>query len=139
MARPRAPFAPPVALALALAAAVLLVGCGGDDTFRTDRPALRLTLDEYRIAPQDVTVERKRLKIVARNTGILTHNLIVQIPQTERGERPVELARTKTAQPGETVEVKIDEEDLAPGSYELICSISNHDDLGQFGRLTVVG
>lgn len=139
MARRRARSRPLVALALAAGTGVLaLAGCGGAaDSFSTDRPAVRFALDEYRITPQDVTISRKRVKIIARNTGILVHNLIVQVPNTERGERPVEIARTPSAQPGETVEVKIEAADLEPGTYELVCSISNHDDLGQFGRLTV--
>jgi hypothetical protein len=72
-----------------LTAAVLLVcalalgGCGDDDVYRTDRPVLRLTLDEYRIVPQNVVVK-----------------------------------------PGRTAR-----------EYRLVCTIANHDDLGQYGEL----
>jgi uncharacterized cupredoxin-like copper-binding protein len=38
-------------------------------------------------------------------------------------------------QPGQTAApVKVT---LAPGEYRLVCTIANHDDLGQFGTLTV--
>ena len=114
--------------------AVLSGGCGSDDVFRTDRPILRLTLDEYRIVPQHVVVKPGRLKVTARNTGRLTHNLVVQIPDGP-GDKPVEIARVDTMQPGETAEpIKVD---LKPGTYRLVCTIANHDDLGQYGELEV--
>jgi plastocyanin len=121
--------------ALALLA-VVLGGCGNDDVFRTDRPIVRVTLDEYRIVPQNVVVKPGRLKFTVRNTGRLTHNLAVQIPKGPDG-KPVDVTggRTETMQPGETGEpIKVT---LEPGEYRLVCTIANHDDLGQYGELTV--
>jgi plastocyanin len=124
-------------MAAALAAlAVGLGGCGDDDVFRTDRPILRVTLDEYRIVPQNVVVKPGRMKLTVRNRGRLTHNLAVQIPQGPDG-KPVDVpgGRTDTMQPGETGEpIKVT---LEPGEYRLVCTIANHDDLGQFGVLKV--
>jgi len=120
----------------ALAAA--LGGCGDDHVYRTDRPILRITLDEYRIVPQNIVVKPGRLKIVARNAGRLTHNLVIQIPGGP-GRQPVEIpgGRVGTMQPGETGEpIKVD---LKPGEYRLVCTIANHDDLGQYGKLEVKG
>ena len=71
-----------------------------------------------------------------RNTGRLTHNLAVQEPDGPDG-KPVDLpgGRTATMQPGETAEpIKLA---LAPGEYRLVCTIANHDDLGQYGVLKV--
>lgn len=125
---------------LAAATLALLVaalgGCGNDDVFRTDRPIVRVTLDEYRIVPQNVVVKPGRLKFTVRNTGRLTHNLAVQIPEGPDG-KPVDVpgGRTETMQPGETGEpIKVT---LAPGTYRLVCTIANHDDLGQYGELKV--
>ncbi len=125
---------PPATLLAALALA--LGGCGGGDEFRTDRPILRLTVDEYRIVPQDVVVKPGRLKVVVRNTGILTHNLVIQVPDGPGGKAvDVPGGRIATMQPGETGEpIKVT---LAPGRYRLICTIANHDDLGQYGKLEV--
>ena len=58
------PHRPPSSPSLA----VVLGGCGDDDVFRTDRPILRITLDEYRIVPQNVVVKPGRLKFTVRNT-----------------------------------------------------------------------
>jgi len=122
---------PAVLAVLALA----LGGCGDDDVFRTDRPILRLTLDEYRVVPQSIVVVKPGLmKFDVRNSGRLTHNLAIQIPEGPDG-KPVEISRTATMQPGERAEpIKVT---LAPGEYRLVCTIANHDDLGQFGTLEV--
>jgi hypothetical protein len=124
----------PIVVALC-AAALALASCGGGDAVRTERPVLRLALDEYRIVPQDVSVRPGRMKFVARNTGRLTHNLVVQIPADKPGGEPTEIGRVSTMQPGQTAEpIKLT---LLPGTYRLVCTIANHDDLGQFGELKV--
>jgi len=124
----------PAAVLAALAG--LLGGCGADDVFRTDRPILRVTLDEYRIVPQNVVIKAGRMKFAVRNTGRLTHNLVIQIPDGP-GDKPIEIARVGTMQPGETAEpIKVD---LKPGEYRLVCTIANHDDLGQYGELEATG
>jgi uncharacterized cupredoxin-like copper-binding protein len=123
----------PTAAAIA-AAALALVSCGGGEVVRTDRPILRITLDEYRIMPQNVEVKAGRVKLVVRNAGRLTHNLAIQIPNGPGG-KPTPVARVATMQPGQTAEpIKVT---LAPGDYRLACTIANHDDLGQFGTLKV--
>lgn len=120
--------------ALLAALALLLAGCGGGDVFRTDRPILRLTLDEYRIVPQSIVIKPGRMKFQVRNTGRLTHNLVLQNPDGPDG-KVVEIARTDTMQPGEMAEpIKVT---IAPGEYRLVCTIANHDDLGQYGSLEV--
>ena len=43
--------------------ALVLGGCGDDDVFRTDRPILRITLDEYRVVPQSIVVTSPHLQI----------------------------------------------------------------------------
>ena len=124
---------PPAALLAVLALA--LAGCGDGAAFRTDRPILRLKLDEYRIVPQNIVVKPGRMKFDVRNTGRhATHNLAVQIPEGPDG-KPVEINRTATMQPGERAEpIKVT---LLPGEYRLVCTIANHDDLGQYGTLEV--
>jgi plastocyanin len=130
------PFARAIcAVPVALALAVGLAGCG-DDLEEIEGRTLRLRLDEYRIMPQDVKVAPGRLRIVATNTGRLTHNVKIVRQDEDDLEAPVtEVGGTRTAQPGESVPVRID--DLEPGEYRLACTIANHDDLGQYGTLVV--
>ena len=123
-------------LATACALPAVALGCGGGDPVPIEGRTLRLRLDEYRIAPQDVRVSSGRLRIVATNVGRLTHNVkIVRRDETDL-EAPVkEMGGTRTTQPGESAAVTF--EDLRPGDYRLACTIGNHDDLGQYGRLVV--
>jgi hypothetical protein len=119
--------------------ALVLGGCGEGKVFRTDRPILRITVDEYRIMPQNIEARppNGRLKIVVHNSGRLTHNLVIEIPPKEVGDKPIPIegARVTSMQPGESAApIKVT---LRPGTYRLVCTIANHDDLGQYGKLVV--
>ncbi len=128
-----------LAAACLAATAVALAGCGESKQVRTERPILRMTLDEYRILPQNISARPGKIKIVVRNTGRLTHNLVIQVPAEEAGDKPIPVlgARLKSMQPGESAEpIKVV---LAKGTYRLVCTIANHDDLGQYGELKIEG
>jgi plastocyanin len=133
---PAMPVRTALLAALALAAAPALAGCGEDDPVRIDGRELRVELDEFRIMPEDVSVAPGRLRIVAVNVGRLTHNLhVVKEDEEDREAPPTDLGGTGTAQPGETATFTF--EDLRPGEYRIVCTITNHDDLGQYGELIV--
>ncbi|MEA2179697.1 MAG: hypothetical protein QOG77_2994 [Solirubrobacteraceae bacterium] len=121
---------------LATAGIALSAGCSGDDQVRESRPVVTVTLDEYAIAPQDVSVPSGRVELVARNVGRLTHNLRVEIPPESPEEQAEPIGGTPTAQPGQTVRVTLG---LKPGTYRMRCSLANHDDLGMYGELLVRG
>lgn len=128
----------PAAACLATTA-IALAGCGEGRLHRTDRSILRLALDEYRIVPQNVAMRPGRIKLVVRNSGRLTHNVVIQRPPKEVDDKPQEVpgGRVKSMQPGEAAQpIKVT---LKPGTYRLVCTIANHDDLGQYGRLVVEG
>ena len=121
--------------ALALAAGAL-AGCGDGDPVRVDERTLTLRLEEFRIVPEDVSVAPGRLRIVATNVGRLTHNVkVVKEDEEDREAPPTELGGTGTAQPGETATFTF--ENLEPGEYRMVCTITNHDQLGQYGELIV--
>ena len=127
------------AACLAAATAVAIAGCGESKQVRTERPILRLTLDEYRIVPQNISARPGRIKIVVRNTGRLTHNLAIQTPPKRVGDKPRDVVggRVTSMQPGAVAEpIKVT---LTPGTYRLVCTIANHDDLGQYGELVIEG
>jgi hypothetical protein len=115
--------------------ALALPGCGDDDVYRTTRPLLKISLDEYRIVPQNISIPPQRVKLVVRNAGRLTHNLVIQTKDDNGDYLEVPGRRVATMQPGQTADpIKVN---LAPGTYRLVCTIANHDDLGQFGTLEV--
>ena len=121
--------------ALVLASGAL-AGCGDGEPVRIDERTLTLRLEEFRIVPEDVSVAPGRLRIVATNVGRLTHNIkVVKEDEEDREAPPTELGGTGTAQPGETATFTF--ENLEPGEYRIVCTITNHDQLGQYGELIV--
>lgn len=109
---------------------LVLGGCWGGDTVVQEGRVVTVTLDDYAIMPQDISVPAGRVRFVASNAGRLTHNLRIEDP----GDGTEPLGGTDTAQPGGTVRTSVD---LEPGTYLLRCSLANHDDLGMRGELTV--
>ena len=125
--------------ALLAVGAMSLAGCGGSGPayHRASGNVIRVTLDEYRIRPENVVVHAGRVRLMATNDGRLTHNLAIESFEHEEGEQPKLYGRTDTLHPGQ----KGSEQEpivLKPGKYRLTCTIGNHDDLGQYGELKVV-
>jgi hypothetical protein len=124
--------------ALLALGATALVGCGGGPPYVHDEDGvLRVTLDEYRLRPENVVVPGGRIHLVAVNRGRLTHNLAIEEWDPKRGGEPKLYGRTDTLQPG----VRGREQHpitLRPGTYRILCTLSGHDDLGQYGELKVV-
>jgi uncharacterized cupredoxin-like copper-binding protein len=124
-------------LVSSLAVAALLGACGSDPSYvPASGQAVSLRLDEFRVLPQRVTVPAGRVRIIARNVGRLTHNVaVVQFDRPLGEDEEKQYARTRTAHPGEVVETTVT---LKPGKYRLVCTIANHDNLGQYGELKVL-
>lgn len=119
--------------------AVLAAGCGQDKTVRVTGGVLRLDVDEYRILPQRVSIPPGRVKILIHDVGKLTHNVHVEDPShlDEQGN-PLELGGTPTAHPGTGPTTrKATTLLLAKGTYRLVCTIANHEVLGQYATLIV--
>lgn len=122
-------------LCVLLAAGAALSGCGDPNPVTARNRTIGVRLDEYRIAPQAVSAPPGRLRLIMRNRGILTHNVQVEtIPPVGSSQRPTVIARTPTTQPGARTQVTFT---IARGTYRLVCTIANHDDLGQVGTLVV--
>ncbi len=120
--------------ALLAVAIALPTGCGDDHQLHEDQPVVRVTLDEYAITPQDISVPSGRVELVARNIGRLTHNLQIEVPPKDPDAQAKSVGQTPTAQPGTTVTATLN---LKPGTYLMRCSLANHDDLGMTGKLVV--
>ena len=125
---------------LAALAALLLIplACRDDEPFARAQGdgRIAMTLDEFRLVPQKVFSPTGRVRIVATNRGRLTHNIAIEEDDEnlEPGVQPREFARSRTAHPGETVVARAT---LRPGRYRLVCTLANHDNLGQYGVLIV--
>lgn len=124
------------AAVLLSAGAIALTGCDGEpDPVSVPSGEVRVELSEYRIEPQVVQVPSGEVTLVAHNTGRLTHNLKVRSLDRERGQAQEVFGEVEdTMFPGESSSGTFT---LGPGKYELVCTIGNHDDLGQTGTLIV--
>ena len=122
-------------LAVPLAIVALVAGCGGDDD---DGPARTVTVDsggtvevkayEYRFDPKRIVVAGGgQLTIELSNDGDLAHNL-----RLRRGDR--EIGGTPTFPGGRTESGKVR---LEPGTYEMLCTVGDHAELGMTGELEV--
>lgn len=117
-----------------LLAAALLSGCGASRTVRVAGHSVSLTLGEYRIVPQHLSVPAGPLRIVARNSGALPHNVELQTGSLDSDERTT-LAVIPTLLPGRSNSVRT--EPLAPGHYLLVSTVGNQAVLGMAGTLVV--
>jgi plastocyanin len=126
-----------LAAGFALAAMFALAGCGADEPYvSAGGRTVSLRLDEYRVLPARVTVAAGRIRLVGRNTGRLTHNVaVVQFDRPLGEDEERQYARTPTAHPGDVVQTTVA---LKPGKYRMVCTIANHDNLGQYGELKVL-
>ncbi len=129
--RPLAPLRP---LAAALLAALLLAGCGTGQTRHLAGHRLALTLEEYRILPQTVSVPAGPLRITACNRGILTHNVALQRGTLDSDERTT-LTDIPTLLPGKCGSVLTSP--LAAGHYLLTSTVGNQAVLGMAATLIV--
>ena len=124
------------ALMAVLGAAAVAAGCGGEPAaVAVSGSTLRVKLDEYRIQPQNVRMKAGRIHLAATDDGRLTHNLVIE-SITDDPTKEVVYGRTDTAHAGQTVTER-DPITLKPGRYRLACTISNHENLGQYGTLSV--
>lgn len=109
-------------LILAMVAALLTAGCGGAarpkelPPITTDQVIELVAHDNY-FGPESVEAKAGPVAFVLRNQGFVAHNLIIK-DQTGKvlGESPL-VSRTRNTH------VQLD---LAPGSYQLICSVPGH-------------
>jgi hypothetical protein len=112
----------------------MLAGCGTGRTVRVADHRLHLTLEEYRILPQAVSVPPGPLTIVACNHGILTHNVALQRGSLDSDER-ITLTGIPTLLPGRCGTVTT--QPLAPDRYLLTSTVGNQAVLGMAATLVV--
>jgi plastocyanin len=124
-------------LTLAAVGAAALGGCGGGDgggpatTVAAGKPFV-VKADEYKFDPGKVVVKAgttgpTTLTIQLTNGGAQAHDL-----HLERGGD--DLGGTPVFGPGQTKTAKVT---LTPGTYDFVCTVGDHEQLGMKGTLTV--
>jgi plastocyanin len=112
-----------------LAVMVLVVtGCGGGEpTARAPDGRVAITLDDFSISPQRVRARAGETTFSIVNEGRIGHNFHVI---GSKGE-PVAVT---TLLPGDRETATAD---LRRGTYRMVCTVSNHEELGMYGTLVV--
>jgi plastocyanin len=126
------------------AALLALAGCGGGGggnnggggqkdavTVGNNQP-IAIGADEYSFEPKNVIVNSGTAKpavvrFVLRNNGSLAHDLHIEKDGQDLGGTPI-------FGPGKT---DSGHATLAPGTYQFLCTVGDHADLGMKGTLTV--
>jgi plastocyanin len=117
--------------------ACLAGGCGGDDggeggrteTFPAEEGRVRVVGREYSFDPSKVVVTGgpAQINVALRNRGSLAHNL--RLFQNDR-----DVGGTPTFQGGSTRAAWLK---LRLGTYRMVCTVGNHEELGMVGTLEV--
>jgi plastocyanin len=113
---------------VAAAAIVAVAGCGSDDPpARAPDRRVAMVLDDFSLTPQRVRMPAGKATFELSNEGRIGHNFHV----IGRNGEPVAVT---TLLPGdrETATAR-----LRRGDYRMLCTVSNHEELGMYGTLVV--
>jgi plastocyanin len=115
---------------LILLAASALTGCGSAGApARTSEAKFTVTLDDYTIRPQVLSVPgAKKLTVTVANHGRLGHTFRLRAPS---GRNVLVLT---TIRPGESSSKSFR---LGRGTYTMYCALANHEELGMNGKFIV--
>jgi plastocyanin len=104
-----------------------LTACNDGEVAKVQGTTVSLTDSDYRIAPQRVRVAPGRITFEVRNGAHLPHNWQL------RGRGKIR-ARISTLLPGESGRVTVR---LRHGTYRMYCSVGHHEELGEYGTVSV--
>ena len=93
----------------------------------TQEGPVEITLKDFKLEPDQVTVKAGKVTFVLRNEGRYTHDFRVEGQGVDEKAPKVPVSREFRW-----------EITLEPGEYRISCPISNHDERGMVGTLVVV-
>jgi plastocyanin len=103
-----------------------LVACGG-----ASQPAgsTKVTLSDFKFTPSDPSVKSGKVVLYLVNTGTTGHNMVI----TDSSKKQV--GKSDLVQAGNSSVFTV--ENLAAGSYTIVCDQTGHRDAGMEGTLQV--
>jgi uncharacterized cupredoxin-like copper-binding protein len=113
---------------LLLALALLLAGCGSDDSGEAgaEGGGTQVALRDFALEPPNLEVDGGTVTLTVVNDGQTTHALEVEGDGVEE--------ETALLEPGESAELTVE---LAKGEYEMYCPVGNHRGQGMAGTVLV--
>ncbi|TAN35014.1 hypothetical protein EPN29_01480 [bacterium] len=116
------------ALAAALASAALLAACGGGSG---SQPAgsIKVTMTEYKFDPSTLSAPSGKVVFFLVNAGSVAHDMIIRDGSGTR------VAGSELVSAGDSKVFQVD--NLATGSYTIVCDQPGHESSGMKGALTI--
>jgi plastocyanin len=113
---------------LLLALALLLAGCGSDDSDEAgaDGGGTQVGLRDFSLEPPNLEVDGGTLTLTVVNDGQTAHALEIEGQGVEE--------ETPLLEPGESAELTVE---LEKGEYEMYCPVGNHRAQGMAGTVLV--
>ena len=118
---------------VAVAALVVMAGCGGGSTTSTPSTApasgssVAVTESEFSITLPSNTMKVGSYTFTVTNKGQFAHNLTIDGPGVKDKATP-------TLSPGSSGDVTVN---LQKGTYEFYCSVDSHKDMGMDDKVQV--
>jgi plastocyanin len=88
---------------------------------------VEIALKDFELVPDELTVKAGEVTFVLPNEGRYTHDFLIEGEGVELNAGKVGARRSMEW-----------EVTLEPGEYRILCRISNHDERGMLGTMTVV-
>lgn len=126
----------------ALLLAMLVAACGGDAAPTDPSPEVTVFMRDYSYSPAEVAVaEGAEITLEVRNAGDVVHSWVlldegVRVESLSEYDESMALVHLE-AEEGEVATAVFDAP--APGTYQVICTITGHLSSGMEGTLVVGG
>ena len=118
------------ALALAVAVAAVLAGCGGSGGPSQPAGSTKVTMTEFHFEPSNINVPAGKAVFYLVNAGAnSSHNMIIR---DSTGKR---IAGSTLVSVGDSTVFTVD--NIAAGTYTIFCDQPGHESSGMIGKLTV--
>jgi plastocyanin len=115
-------------LIVSLAAVALLAGCGGGPS-GPPAGAITVKLTDYKFGPPEISAPAGKVVFYLTNAGTTGHDMVI------RDASKKQIAGSEVVAPGDSKVFTVD--NIAAGSYVIVCTQSGHEALGMLGKLTV--
>lgn len=115
-------------LAVSLAAVALLAACGGGSS-GPPAGAITVKMTDYKFDPATISAPSGKVVFYLVNSGTTAHDMAI------RDATKKQVGASEVVAPGDSKVFTVD--NIAAGSYVIVCTQTGHEDLGMVGKLTI--
>lgn len=118
------------AAVVALVTLALLSGCGGGNSTAQPTGSTKVSMTEFKFTPGDIHVNAGKVVFFLVNDGNGTsHDLVI------RDSTGTTIAKSELVSAGDSTVLTVD--NIAAGTYTIVCDQAGHEASGMKGTLTV--